>query len=131
MFKDLVHSDVAQNVTSQTWKDSAGRDDGPDGYQLFDASRAAFKQAQNWAQKPKTKSGYQFGDLFLKSIILRVAAVSEGRSTDIATAEIQEVQTEPTHHQSTTGEFEERVDTELTYHESLAAELEEKLRTAE
>merc|ERR1740117_1576298 len=56
-------------ASSVTWRESAGRSDGPDGYRFGDVTRTTGAKLGNWANKPKEQEGYEFGDLFLKRMV--------------------------------------------------------------
>jgi hypothetical protein len=61
-----------------TWRESAGRQDGPDTYQFGDLTRSLTRNAEDWASRPKQREGYEFGDLFLKRVVKSVSGMIRG-----------------------------------------------------
>jgi len=67
-----------------TWKESAGREDGAVGYKFGDLTRGFMKRGSeslqrgyanlvSWSSAPKTTEGYEFGDLFLKELVMTIS----------------------------------------------------------
>lgn len=52
-----------------SWREAAGRSQGPDGYQFGDLTQSTGLTLERWACKRKRQEGYEFGDLFLKKVV--------------------------------------------------------------
>lgn len=79
------------NPVVPTWKESAGREDGTDGYKFGDFTRGLMKRGSeglqrgyanlvSWSSAPKTTEGYEFGDLFLKDLVLTISGQDQPKT---------------------------------------------------